>query len=346
MEVKDFFVGEDEKILDAMEHLGELALKVLFIEHGGRLAASLTDGDIRRWILNGGDLKEPVKNVANYEPKYLVHATREAALAFLKEKSIEAVPIVDEKLRVIDIVFWNETAIPVWKNTLKTPVVIMAGGQGTRLYPYTKILPKPLIPVGELPIAEIIINRFREYGCEEFHLVLNHKKNMIKAYFNEIEKDYKINYVDEPLPLGTGGGVRLLKGRLNETFILTNCDILINEDMSKIYEFHKEKKNLVTMICSLKTFKLPYGVVNIEEGGGLLSFSEKPEYSFFTNTGCYIVEPEVMDEIEEGVAVGFPEIIEKLKNGGKNVGIYPISENAWLDMGEIDELEKMKSRLE
>ena len=213
MEVKDFFVGEDEKILDAMEHLGELALKVLFIEHGGKLAASLTDGDIRRWILNGGDLKEPVKNVANYEPKYLVHATREAALAFLKEKSIEAVPIVDEKLRVIDIVFWNETAIPVWKNTLKTPVVIMAGGQGTRLYPYTKILPKPLIPVGELPIAEIIINRFREYGCEEFNLVLNHKKNMIKAYFNEIEKDYKINYIDEPLPLGTGGGVRLLKGK-------------------------------------------------------------------------------------------------------------------------------------
>ena len=137
MKVKDFFIDENAKILDAMEHLGKLALKVLFIEHGGRLAASLTDGDIRRWILSGGELKESVKNIANYKPKYLVHATRETALAFLKEKSIEAVPIVDEELRVIDIVFWNETSVPIWKNTLKAPVVIMAGGQGTRLYPYT-----------------------------------------------------------------------------------------------------------------------------------------------------------------------------------------------------------------
>ncbi len=345
MKIKDFFIDENEKIIRAMEYLGKLALKVLFIEKDGKLAASLTDGDIRRWILGGGSLKESVKNIANYSPKYLVRATREAALGFIKEKSIEAVPIVDEELRVIDIVFWNEKSVPVWKNTLNIPVVIMAGGQGKRLYPYTKILPKPLIPIGELPIAEIVIDRFREYGIYDFYLILNHKKNMIKAYFNEIERDYSIKYIDEPEPLGTGGGVRLLKGKLSEAFILTNCDILINEDMSKIYKFHKENKNLITIICSLKTFKIPYGVVNIGEGGGLLSFSEKPELSFFTNTGCYIVEPEVMGKIPENLRIDFPEIIERLKAEGENIGIFPISENAWLDMGELEELEKMRNTL-
>ena len=222
----------------------------------------------------------------------------------------------------------------------------MAGGLGTRLYPYTKILPKPLIPIGEIPISEHIINRFNKYGSKDFYLEVNHKKNMIKAYFNEIEKDYIINYVDEDIPLGTGGGLSLLKGKINSTFILSNCDILIEEDYEKIYKFHKDNNNLITMVCSLKTIRIPYGVIEISENGEIEEMKEKPVFSFFTNTGMYIVEPEIIEGLNENEFIGFPDIIEKYKRNGEKVGVYPISENNWLDMGQIDEMEEMRRRLE
>ena len=183
-------------------------------------------------------------------------------------------------MNIISIVSWNDEEVET-KKELDIPVVIMAGGLGTRLYPYTKVLPKPLIPIGEIPIAEHIINRFNNCGCKNFHLIVNHKKNMIKAYFNEIEKDYSVDYVDEDRPLGTGGGLSLLKGKINKTFILSNCDILIDENYEKIYEYHKKEKNLITMICSLKNIKIPYGVINIGENGEIDSMKEKPEVSFY-----------------------------------------------------------------
>ena len=168
----------------------------------------------------------------------------------------------------------------------------------------------------------------------------------IKAYFGELEADYHVHFVDEDIPLGTGGGVSLLKGIIKDTFILTNCDNIVEDDYSKIYEYHKEHKNLITMICSLKNFSIPYGVVNLANEGTIKSMEEKPTFSFFTNTGCYIVEPEVINDIPEGTFMGFPDMIEKYRSEGKNVGVYPISENAWLDMGEMDALEKMRAHLE
>jgi NDP-sugar pyrophosphorylase family protein len=168
---------------------------------------------------------------------------------------------------------------------------------------------------------------------------------MIKAYFNEIDKDYNVYYIDENKPLGTGGGLSLLKGRISSTFILTNCDILVQEDFNKIYQLHKEKKHLITMVCSLKNFSVPYGVVEIGEHGEIESMREKPELSFFTNTGCYIVEPEVIEELEDDTMIGFPDIIEKYKSQAKNVGVYPIGEKAWLDMGNFEEMKRMEEIL-
>jgi len=222
----------------------------------------------------------------------------------------------------------------------------MAGGLGTRLYPYTKILPKPLIPIGEIPIVEHIMNRFHLYGSTQFYLIVNHKKNMIKAYFNEIERNYKVSYIDEDKPLGTGGGLSLLKGKINSTFILSNCDILIEEDYEKIYDYHKKEKNLITMICSLKNIQIPYGVIEIGENGEIESMKEKPELSFFTNTGMYIVEPKVIEELKNDMSIGFPDIIESYMSQGEKVGIYPISESSWLDMGQLDEMEEMRRTLE
>lgn len=168
---------------------------------------------------------------------------------------------------------------------------------------------------------------------------------MIKAYFDELDKDYQIEFITEEKILGTGGGISLLKGKIKETFILTNCDILIDDDLTKAYRQHVESGNLITMICSLKNFIIPYGVVSVGENGMIESIKEKPNIPFFTNTGCYFVEPKVVEDLKYNEPIDFPEIIKKYMAEGKTVGVYPISEEAWLDMGQRDELEKMKARL-
>ena len=346
MDITQFFIDENKTVIEAMECLDKMAKKVLFIQKKGKLQAALTDGDIRRWILAKGNLNAQIKNVANYNPKYLIDGTYEQAMHFMKEKSIEAVPIVDEELNIKDVIFWAQEEKKNVREQINLPVVMMAGGKGTRLYPYTKILPKPLIPIGDIPIAEHIINCFREYGCQDFFLIINHKKNMIKAYFNEIDRDYKINYIEEEVPLGTGGGLSLLKGEISSTFILTNCDILIKEDMAKIVKYHRKHQNMITMVCALQNVQIPYGVVNMGTGGTIESMEEKPILSFFTNTGCYVVEPQVIEELEEGKSIGFPDVVEKYREKDVKVGVYPIGEHAWMDMGQMDELEKMKKYFE
>lgn len=345
MEVKEFFIDEECTMLEAMALLDKTAKKVLFVTRESKLLAAITDGDIRRWLLKKGDQEAKVKDIANYNPKYLRQEHKADAKAFMKKYSIEALPILDEEDNIISIVLWNDEEVKPKRN-LKVPVVIMAGGRGTRLYPYTKILPKPLIPVGEVPIVEHIMNHFNQYGSDHFYLVVNHKRNMIKAYFSETRKDYKITYIDEEKPLGTGGGLSLLKGQVESTFILTNCDILIEEDYEKIYKLHKKENNLITIICSLKKIRIPYGVIEIGEHGEVKEIKEKPELSFFTNTGMYIVEPKIIEELEENKDISFPEIIEHYKSQGEKIGIFPISENNWLDMGQFDSMEVMKRKLE
>lgn len=344
MNVNDFLIDEEFTMLEAMELLDRVAKKILFVTKNEHFVGAITDGDIRRWILKKGHLDAKVKDIANYNPKFLYEKDKDCAKEYMLKNSIEALPILDKDKDIISVVLWNDEEIQN-KKSLDIPVIIMAGGLGTRLYPYTKILPKPLIPIGEIPIAEHIINRFHKYGINDFFLIVNHKKNMIKAYFNEIEKDYKVSYIDEDKPLGTGGGLSLLKGKIDSTFILSNCDILIEEDYEKIYKFHRNEKNLITMVCSLKNIKIPYGVIEIGKHGEIEEMKEKPELSFFTNTGMYIVEPKVIEELEANKEIGFPDIISRYKKSGEKIGVYPISENSWLDMGQLDELDEMRRRL-
>ena len=345
MDVIEFLIEEEATMLEAMQQLDRVAKKVLFVVRKANLVAAITDGDIRRWILKKGNLDAKVKDIANYNPKSLSVDEKHKAKDYMKKYSVEALPIIDNDKNIISVVLRNDDEIRQKRN-LNVPVVIMAGGLGTRLYPYTKILPKPLIPIGEIPIVEHIINHFNKYGSDQFYLVVNHKKNMIKAYFNEIEKAYRVDYIDEDKPLGTGGGLSLLKGKINSTFILSNCDILIEEDYEKIYNYHKKEKNLITMVCSLKNIKIPYGVIEISETGEIENMKEKPELSFFTNTGMYIVEQKVIEELEDNKAICFPYIIERYKAKGEKIGIYPISEKSWMDMGQFDVMEEMRGRLE
>lgn len=345
MEVREFLIDEESTMIEAMQQLDNVAKKVLFVVRNGSFVAAITDGDIRRWILKKGNLDAAVKDIANYNPKFLFEKDKSKSKEFMKQYSIEALPILDNEHNIVSVTLWNDRQIEA-KKELNVPVVIMAGGLGKRLYPYTEILPKPLIPIGEIPIVEHIMNRFNYYGTKQFYLIVNHKKNMIKAYFNEFEQAYAIDFVDEEKPLGTGGGLGLLKGVISSTFFLSNCDILIEDDYERIFNYHKQECNLITMVCSLKKIRIPYGVIEINENGEIESMKEKPELSFFANTGMYVVEPIVIQELEEDIAIGFPEIIERYIAIGKKIGIYPISENSWMDMGQMDEMEEMRKRLE
>lgn len=340
-------IYEDENIISALEKLDKSRVKVIFvIDSEGRLLSSVTDGDVRRALLAGAEVDSRVGEIGFNNPVVMnVSNSLSDIQQLFNRRKLGAVPILDDDRKIVKIYTDRREVKKRADDEINLPVVIMAGGKGTRLYPYTKILPKALIPVADTPIIERIMNSFSESGCRDFYLVVNHMKNMIKAYFSEKERKEKISFCDEEKPLGTGGGVKMLDGTLNSTFALTNCDILITEDVRSMLRHHKEKQNSVTIVCSLKSFTIPYGIVNFSAGGDIESFEEKPTLSYFTNTGYYILEPDVFNYIGEEECIGMPDIIERMKNDGKKIGVYPIGENAWLDMGQFDSMESMEIRL-
>lgn len=336
-------ISENHNIRDALSQLNQTAKKILFIINGENiLLAALTDGDIRRYLLAGGTLDDAVTHAGNHHP--ITARSREEALRLLSQWNCIAVPVLDAGGHIADIVL-KGAAVSVPHAALGLPVVIMAGGKGTRLEPYTKILPKPLIPVGDLPIMEHIMRQFRCCGCTEFHAVVNYKKQLIKAYFSENEEQYDTFWYDEDKPLGTGGGLSLLKGKVDKTFFLTNCDVLLLTDYEKLLRFHRESGSAVTMVCAEKRVTVPYGVIEADADGAITAMREKPAFSFLTNTGLYLVEPEVLDDIAPGVAAGFPDIIAAQQKKGRKVSAYTVPEDDWLDMGQMDELEKMRKRI-
>ena len=225
------------------------------------------------------------------------------------------------------------------------PVVIMAGGKGTRLYPYTKILPKPLVPIGDTPIVERIINYFSDFGMKSFYMTVNYKKAMIRSYFDEVEKDYTIKYVEENKPLGTGGSIKLIEDRFDRPIFISNCDSLILADYYDIYQHHLNAGNHITVVSALKNIQVPYGVMHTGENGALKSMEEKPKLSYFINTGMYVINPETIDLIPDDTMFHMTHLVEAVMKKGGKVGTYPVSEDSFLDMGELDEMKRMEEKL-
>lgn len=341
MDYLKYCIGKNLTIRDAMKLLDDLEPKILFIVEDKKLIASLTDGDIRRFLLNEGTLSSAVIDAANKHPRCASNLTD--ARELYNKKDFIAIPVVDKQGNLLDIFLGSNCKKHLVD--LGVPVVINAGGKGTRLEPYTKILPKPLIPIGEKPIIEHIMARFKEYGCKQFHIIVNYKKELIKAFFADNEEHYDISWYNEEKPLGTGGGLYYLKGKINSTFFFTNCDNLLVSNYESMLRFHRENHNSITMVCAYKNIKIPYGVIDMGANGSIKSMQEKPEFSFLTNTGIYIVEPSILEGIEEEKPLGFPDIIAAAQQRGEKVAVYPISEKEWMDMGQFDELEKMRQRL-
>ncbi len=334
----------------AMKRLSEIGEKELFVvDKEGRLVGALSDGDIRKWLLHGGSIDAPVDHVCNMDPKFVEHGyDLEDVKRLILKLKVESLPVVDKNRKIERVLIWDAVfgnKIGIEKTRLDLPVVIMAGGKGTRLDPFTRILPKPLIPIGDKPIIELIMEKFGEYGIKQFIISLNHKARMVKSYFEEAKQVYKINYVIEETPLGTAGALKLLGKKIKRTFIVTNCDIIINCDYAELVEFHAKSQNDITIVVSCRNFVIPYGVCDIEPGGALKGIREKPGYDVLVNTGMYVVEPKLMRLIPANKAFNFTDLITKAQNHKMKVGVFPISEASWLDIGQWEEYQKVVKNL-
>ncbi|OGQ23295.1 MAG: hypothetical protein A3I05_02960 [Deltaproteobacteria bacterium RIFCSPLOWO2_02_FULL_44_10] len=330
----------DVSIKTAWKKLNDNGYKVLFVVSDERqLMGIVTDGDVRRWVLEEKSLLESVQKVMNPNP---IAAQETEDLAEMKKKlldhRIDCIPVIDLARSLKRVIFWNEILDQKASITekMELPVVIMAGGKGARLDPFTKILPKPLVPIGDKPVIEVIMERFARFGAKHFYISLNYKANMIKAYFQDCVHSHIIEYIQEEKPCGTAGSISLLQGKLSTPFIVCNADILIDANYADMVRFHAEQKNKITLVCSMKHFPIPYGVVEIENGGELKTITEKPEFDHLVLTGLYIVEPELIRLIPRDQEFHMTHLIEKLRAEGEKIGVYPVSEKAWMDVGELE----------
>ena len=343
--VEAFLVLQTHTIRQAMEQLEKTQEKIVFVVDGeSRLIGSLTDGDIRRWILSDGDLKAQVYRVCNRKP-YVVEEGFETELVRdnMLNGNLGCVPVVNPSREIVRLLFWKELfhgGVLKPRRRLNLPVVIMAGGLGSRLAPFTSVLPKPLIPVGDRTVIEIIIDQFLPYGVDRFHLSVNYKSKIMKSFFEELAPSYSVEYLEEKEPRGTAGGLRALYSSASEHLIVTNCDVVIQADYAELVSFHTENDYDLTLVASLKDYRIPYGICELEKGGCLARIQEKPQYSFLVNTGMYVVRRDRLGLIPEETRCDMTDFIEHLKKVGGRIGVFPIGENAWVDTGEWTEYRK------
>jgi len=349
--IDKFVINSQLEVRQAMKKLDDSDRKILFVVQDNLLLfGALADGDIRRWILSGNSLDEPVENVCNKKPIFFGdNYTLDDIKNSMLEYQIQSIPIVDQEKRIIDILFWDIVFDSEYhfkiKGDLNIPVVIMAGGSGTRLEPFTKILPKCLIPIGERTVLEIVIDRFREYGIEQYHISLFHKARMIKAYFDELNPPYNINYLEESKPLGTAGILSQLQGSIKDSLFITNCDTIINCNYNDLVQFHNKNKYDITLVGSMINYRVPYGICEIGNEGKLMSLKEKPEYSYLVSTGMYILRGTSLKYIPHNKHFNMTDLIDKVKKNKGTVGVYPISEKSWLDTGEWQKYKKTVEQL-
>ena len=342
-DLQNICVEEGTSVSDSIKKLDEAGEKIVLVTKNNKLTGTITDGDVRRWILRKGSFEEDVSKMMHKSPKVVSVEETEKAKQMMLEFHIEAIPVVDSNNVPVNIIFLRDIVEPDQKQyeQIDVPVVIMAGGKGTRLYPYTNVLPKPLMPIGSATILERIIDSFRKNGCDNFWLTLNYKKNLIKAYLDEKEKTYKIQYAEEEEFRGTCGGIRLLQDKLKGTFFVSNCDVLLDIDYSELLRFHQMNNNEITVVTSLKHMQIPYGVIELEKGGNIERMVEKTSFNYNINTGIYVMEPSVIKDIPLDQVFHMNDLMNKLLKEKRKVGAYPVTEQCWQDMGEISEMQKM-----
>lgn len=306
------------------------------IDENGKLAGTISDGDVRRAVLRGVALEAPAREVMNASPTVThVDEDRDVLIATMHAKHLHRIPVVDADGRLIGLETLDDLIRPTPKDNI---VVLMAGGLGSRLRPLTEDCPKPMILVGGRPILETILLNFIEGGFHRFYITVNYMAEMIMNYFGDGSQwDVRIEYIRETEKLGTAGALSLLPEKPSDPIIVMNGDLLTKTNFGMLIDFHIAHRSAATMCVREYDFQVPYGVVTLEEHR-LVAIEEKPVHRFFVNAGIYVLSPEAVEQIPPSY-IDMPTLFESLVSMDMEAAVFPVREY-WLDIGHLADLEK------
>ncbi len=333
-------LARDSRLADAIACLERSGLQIAMVVDGdGGLLGTLTDGDIRRGLLRGDDLASPIEGLVQRSPLVVnPELGLETVLKLMKANRIHQLPVVDGERRVVGLHVWDALTAPADRpNTM----VIMAGGKGTRLRPHTENCPKPMLPVGDRPMLQHIIERAAADGFRHFVLAINYLGHMVEDHFGDgASLGVAIHYLREDQPLGTGGALALLNPRPEEAMIVTNGDVMADIRYSEVLDFHRRHGAAATMAVRTHEWQHPYGVVNTQ-GMEITGFEEKPVMRTRVNAGIYALEPAVLDHLDHGAHCDLPTLVERAMAAGRRAIIFPMHE-PWLDVGRPADLKRAR----
>jgi len=335
---KKILLNPTSTIKEALQIIDSGAMKIaLVVDEEEKLIGTLTDGDIRRGLLNNLSLDDSIESIIFQNPTVCNREdTKEHILEVALERKLYQVPIVDNEGKLVGIEEINELLKPSMK---RNKVVLMVGGLGTRLRPLTEHTPKPMLKVGDKPILETIILNFKKHGFTHIILSVSYKSEIIEEYFKDGSKfGVTIEYVHEYKRMGTAGALSLMRDKLEEPFFVMNGDLLTNVNFEYMMEYHLSHKSMATMGVREYDFQVPYGVVNVD-GEDILSIEEKPIHKFFVSGGIYILDTKALEFIPNNEFYDMPTLFEKIIEEKLKSISFPIHEY-WLDIGRVEEFEK------
>ena len=336
--IQNIKLSKNASIEEALKVIGDGAMQIaLIVDKSDKLIGTLTDGDIRRGLLKGLDLKSSIKSIIFNTPTIAKESdTKEMILKLAISKKLNQIPIIDESGKVIGIQEISQLVMP---NEKKNKVILMVGGLGERLGSLTKDTPKPMLKVGNKSILETIVENFKGYGYTNIVMCLNYKSEIIQNYFGDgSEFGVNIEYILEEKRMGTAGALSLLKDNPKEPFFVMNGDLLTNVNFEKIHEFYLSNNAQALMCVREYESQVPYGVINIENTK-IVSVEEKPTQKFFVNAGIYMLNPEVLKYIPKNEFYNMTTLFEKLIDKDKNIISY-LLDGYWLDIGRFEEYKK------
>lgn len=328
-------------IREALKIIDSGAIQIaLVVDNDSRLIGTLTDGDIRRGLLNNLSMDDTIESIIFRNPTVAkISDTKENILKSAIVKKLHQIPIIDEENRVIGIQEIEELVKPHIK---ANNVVLMVGGLGKRLYPLTERTPKPMLKVGNKPILQTIVEKFAEYGFINIIMCVNYKSHMIQDYFGDgTSFGVNIEYILEEQRMGTAGALSLLKSMPKGPFFVMNGDLLTNVNFEHLLDYHLVENAIATMCVREYDVQVPYGVVNIEKNI-ILSIQEKPIHNFFVSAGIYVLNPEILELIPKNEFYDMPTLFEMLITNKQKTISFPVKEY-WLDIGQMEEYERANS---
>lgn len=337
---KAIAVAPSATIREVMTTIDTTMLQIaLVVDENGHLLGTVTDGDIRRAILRGNGLDAEIAKFMNANPiTALVDEDPGIWQRTMLRHSLRHLPLLDSNGCMADFICLEPPKEPSRDN----PVVIMAGGLGTRLRPLTEQKPKPLLTVGNKPILETIIENFVSQGFHRFYVCINYRGEMIRDYFGDGSKwGASITYIEENTRLGTAGALSLITDKIELPFFVMNGDLLTKVDFVRLAEFHKHQQNMITMCIREYRYQIPYGVVQLNNHK-ILELREKPIQYYQVNAGIYMLEPKLLANIPENQYYDMTTLIETLINRNAAVGSFPLREY-WMDVGRIEDFEQAHS---